>query len=176
MPRDRDRTRALLPLHLAALSYAMDMEGAREDYVNGRWTNWGPEIKQFLYAAGIDSPAPWCAAFVNWCAEEAAYDKNMVSILEDVPLQAYVPSYVEWAELNDRIIDANEAGPGDLFALYYPSMERYAHIGFVIEVHEDDGWFETIEGNTNDEAAREGYEVAKRSRNLTENVCFIRWD
>lgn len=173
--RPRRFARELLPLHLSALSYAKDKLGVTESYVNGRWTNWGPEVQAFLFAANIKVPAPWCAGFVNWCAEEAAYDKQTTSTLEDVPLQAYVQSYADWAEIQDRFITKFEAGPGDLFILYYTSLGRYGHIGFVIEVNEEEGWFTTVEGNTNDEASREGFKVATRRRAITDRVKFIRW-
>jgi len=160
----------------SAFSHAQRMLGVREDYVDGKWTNWGPEIKQFLYAAGVNNPAPWCAAFVNWCAEQAAKDHDMPSRLEEVPLQAYVQSYYDWADKENLFIDPERAGPGDLFVLYYPSLKRYGHIGFVKEVNVDEGWFTTIEGNTNDDAAREGYEVAERKRTIKSTTRFIRWN
>lgn len=166
---------AMLPMHLNAFMHAQSMLGVTEEYIDGRWTNWGPEIKQFLFAAGLSTPAPWCAAFINWCAEQAAVDKNTTSALEDVRLQAYVQSYADWAENNNKFIPKDDAGPGDLFILYYPSLERYAHIGFVDEVNEEEGWFTTIEGNTNDEASREGFKVASRRRTITSRVKFIRW-
>ncbi len=169
-------TWAMLPMHLTTMMYAKSMLGAHEDYEKGSWTNWGPEVKEFLFAAGLDKPAPWCAAFVNWCAEKAAADHNRTSPLEDVRLQAYVQSYADWAKVNDLFIPAEDTGPGDLFVLYYPSLERFAHIGFTEEVNEQEGWYTTIEGNTNDDAVREGYEVATRRRNLTARTKFIRWN
>lgn len=158
------------------MMYAESMVGVRETYENGKWTNWGPEVKEFLFAAGLTKPAPWCAAFINWCGEQAAYDHGVISPLEKVKIQAYVQSYADWAEAKSRFISAEDTGPGDLFVLYYPSLKRFAHIGFVMEVNEDEAWFTTIEGNTNDDAVREGYEVAKRRRTITPRVKFIRWD
>lgn len=164
-----------LPMHLNAVMHAHSMVGVEETFENGKWTNWGPEVKEFLFAAGLTKPAPWCAAFVNWCAEQAAKDLKSISPLEEVAIQAYVQSYADWAKKTGRWVSAEEAGPGDLFVLYYPKLERFAHIGFVEEVNEDEGYYTTIEGNTNDAASRDGYKVAKRRRNLTERTKFIRW-
>ena len=174
--RERNEIRAMLPLSLAALTYASDMVGVTEDFINGAWTNWGPEVKEFLFAAGITTPAPWCAGFVNWCAEQGAYDKEMTSPLEEVELQAYVQSYAEWALVERRFVPPEEAGTGDLFILYYDNLGRYGHIGFVVEIDLEEGWFTTIEGNTNDQASREGFKVAERRRSIKPSTKFIRWD
>lgn len=175
--RKPNALRAKLPLHLAALSYAYDMLGVEEvKGENGDWSNWGPEIKKFLRSADIGVPAPWCLAFLNWCGEQAAFDKGVKSPLEDVPQQAYVPSLVKWAELNDRFISPEEAGPGDIFVVWFSSLNRFAHAGFVVEVHEADKWMETIEGNSNDGGSRDGYKVVRRRRNVEKSTKFIRWD
>jgi len=176
MPREIKETRAALPLHLAALSYASDMIGVTEDKVDGQFGNWGPKVKEFLKAANVYQPAPWCAAFVNWCAEQGAYDHQVTSPLEEVPNQAYVPSYMDWATETGKFITPHEAGPGDLFALYFESLKRYAHIGFVLEVNPEEGWLDTIEGNSNEEGSREGYQVVSRRRRLVPTTAFIRWD
>lgn len=178
--RPPNKIRSLLPMHLTALLYAEDMVGVKEEYKNGKWSNWGPEVQQFLKAANISVPAFWCAAFVNWSAEQAGIDheqpSNMLSALEAVPLQGYVQSYYEWAVQHDRLISPAEAGPGDLFVLYYSNLGRYGHIGFVVECNEKEGWYTTVEGNTNEEGSREGNTVAKKKRNITPGTKFIRWD
>lgn len=171
-----DEVRSWLPLHLISLAYAEDKLGVMESRENGRWTNWGPEVKEFLNAAGIEVPAAWCGAFVFWCVREAARLKGIPNPLDTVDRPAYVPDYVTWAREHDRIISEDRAGPGDLFALYFPSKARYAHIGFVVEVNEEEGWFTTVEGNSNDEGSREGYKVISRRRSLSNNVRFIRYD
>lgn len=163
-------TRSFLPLHLAALEYARDQIGVREES-----ENWGTEVKDYLAAAGIWVPAPWCAAFVNWCAESAARLLGLSSPLEEVVLQAYVQSYFEWAQDGERLISAEEAGPGDLFLLWFPRLGRYGHIGWVDEVREHHGDYLTIEGNTNAAGAREGLYVMERIRPITRAVKFMRW-
>jgi hypothetical protein len=157
------------------MMYAESVVGVKEDFVDGKWTNWGPKVQEFLKAAEIDRPAAWCAGLVQWCAEQAAYDHGVISPLETVKLQAYTPSYFEWAKHNNKFVTFEEAGLGDLFILYYPSLNRYGHIGLVEEVNVEEGWFSTIEGNTGLEGEREGYMVAKRRRTHTVNVKFIRW-
>ena len=175
MDRKRHELRGGLKLATATMMYAHDMMGIKEDFVEGKWTNWGPEIKQFLYAADLSVPAPWCAAFVNWCAEQGSYDTNIASPLEQVVNQAYVQSYADWAQENKKYVHETKTGHGDLFLLYYPKLHRYAHIGFVSEMNVDEGWFTTVEGNTNDTASREGFKVASRRRSISERTKFVRW-
>lgn len=173
---DNDNPRAWLPLHLASLSFAEDMLGVKEDRIDGEWSNWGPQIKEFLASADIHAPAAWCAAFAYWAINEAAELKGMEHPLKEVGRKAYVPDYVTWARNKNRIISVEDAGPGDLFALNFPSKGRYAHLGFVVEVNEDEGWFTTCEGNSNEEGSREGYMVVSRRRSITRNVRFLRYD
>lgn len=158
----------LLPLHLVALEVARSMVGTEETTAN-----WGPQVRAFLAAANVYVPAPWCAGFVNWCAEQAANLKGVPSPLEEVSLQAYVESYYQWAEQDGLLVPPQDVGPGDLFLLYYPSLKRHGHIGFVDEMLP--GAYRTIEGNTGKEGEREGYAVLGRVRRLTNLVKFIRW-
>ena len=53
--------------------------------------------------------------------------------------------------------------PGDVFLLVKTSHD-WTHTGIVTAL--EGSWIHTIEGNTNDEGSREGYEVCKRMRNL----------
>ena len=55
-------------------------------------SNWGGEISKYLHAAGIDSPAAWCAAF---CV--AVYVKAGGCPWLDCGAPAYVPAIQEWA-------------------------------------------------------------------------------
>lgn len=51
---------------------------------------------------------------------------------------------------------------GSVFFVYFPSLQRSAHTGVVWKVAGDR--IHTIEGNSNDAGAREGYEVCLRTR------------
>lgn len=177
--------RAQLPLQSVALLTARDFLGVQEVSENE-----GPEIDLFQEAAQIADNAPWCAAFVNYCAEFAAELKGVESPLETVPLQGYVQSYVEWARDRGRIVqdeDGELVGVGDLFCLYYPWLNdgqgRYGHVGFVDDPNVDGGRrvFSTVEGNTSPAVAegsaaeREGEGVYAKERGYNGRVIFIRW-
>lgn len=137
--------------------------------------NHGPEVERYLKAAGLPAGNPWCAAFVNCMAQDAALDLKVVSPLEVITQQGFVPAYVDWAKKNGYVVKPEEVKPGMLFAIYFPNKGRYAHIGFVKDITADLKSFTTIEGNSNDEGSREGKEVCSNRRNVSSNVLFIHW-
>ena len=155
-------------LRAAALARALSLVGVHETS-----ENWGPEVKEFLAAANVKSPAPWCAGFVNFCAQKEAEKLGLVSPLEAVALQAYVQSYADYGKKHGWVVQAKDAQPGDLFLLYYDSLHRYGHIGYVTEMK--GRFFSTVEGNTNAAGSREGTLVAKKNRPVSANVLFLRW-
>lgn len=169
--RDTWHPRKILPLNLSALLYALDMLGV----VEAGGDNRGKEVEAFLREAEVEVPAPWCAAFVNWCARQAADLQGVESPLEAVPLQAFVQSYFDHGKENGWLINPKWVGPGDLFVLYYPTLKRYGHIGFVYDMHDPQGYFMTVEGNTNAAGGREGDGVYRKRRSITDNVQFLRW-
>lgn len=159
-------------LREVALEKALAFVGVRETS-----PNWGPEVSTFLHAAGVDSPAPWCCAFVNYCAEMAAREVGVTSPLESVRYQASVQSCVDYGRAHGwQVKFASEVEPGDLFCIYFPSLSRFGHIGIVTAKHRDNRHFGTCEGNSNDDGSRDGYEVVRRVRENTDNVIFLRYD
>jgi len=165
------RARALLPFNLCTLSYARDYIGIEE--LGG--DNKGPAVEIFQRSAAIPAGSPWCAAFVNFCAEMASALKNEWSPLEQVKREGYVQDYYTWATGHGKLVEWDQAAPGDLFLLYFPSKNRYAHIGFVDYVDYDRMEYATIEGNSNKEGSREGYEVVTKIRPIEDKMRFIRW-
>lgn len=156
-------------LRLTTLAVARSYLGVHEQGGENR----GPEVTEFLRRANVHVPAPWCAAFVNTCAEIGSEDLRVYSPLEEVPLQAYVQSY--YNHFKSTLIRPDQVLPGDLFVLWYPSLGRYGHIGFVDSINLGAGRYTTIEGNTNGAGSREGEEVAGKTRVVGSRVKFIRW-
>lgn len=152
--------------------------GVREQGGNNR----GPRVSQYQKAAGIGSEA-WCAAFVNWCAEQAAASMRVKSPLERVPLQGYCQSYYEHFKKLGFLVKPEEAMPGDLFLLWYQNLNRgkgrYGHIGFVFRNQPDENGFYSIEGNTTlkgtrDSSAGDGVNSLFR-RYTAKPTVFVRW-
>lgn len=139
-------------------------------------TNDGPRVRLYLRNAGIAVPAPWCAAFVQFCSDEAANELLVTNPLDAVKQQALVQSYHNFSASVEWIIPPAEADVGDL-VLYNLGGSRWDHIGIVVVPPGRNQTFVAIEGNTNDDGAREGYEVAMRSRKIVAGrTAFARWD
>jgi hypothetical protein len=123
--------------------------------------NWGKWVSVYLNFVGWFKPAPWCAAFVAYRVHMAAKALGMKARW---PKTASVQAVVNWA----KRIGGNRMHPqaGDAIAFYHAELKRYAHIGLIVSIeHRADGiYLHTVEGNTNDEGSREGYEVAARVR------------
>jgi len=162
-----------LPFELVALLCAKDTVGLREQAGNR-----GPAIEVIQRAANVSIGAPWCAAFVNWCAEYASVVKNERSPLESVEFQAYVPSYHKWAKDNGLTIPFEEVYPGSIFLKWNLDKRRWGHMGF-IEYHINDGvvrQIKTVEGNSNDTGSSEGLEVVRLVRDVDVGTyAFIDW-
>lgn len=138
--------------------------------------NWSPRIEMYLKNAGISARAPWCASFQQFITDRAAAAHRLHNPLDDVKLEAYVPSYVEWAHKTDRIVSPEQAGVGDLVAFNFHG-ERFDHIGMMYGKVDAHGQFRTLEGNTNVKGAREGDAVLPKWRNHNDYTCaFICWD
>lgn len=172
--------RKKLPFDLCALAYAADYVGIEE--VGG--SNRGPAVELFLRAANLGAGKAWCAAFFNDMGEMAQKLKNVRSPLERVPLQGYVQSYYDHWEAEGLLVEPEDVGPGFAFMLWYPWLDdgagRWGHIGFVDRIATRAGVFWTIEGNTDDQASREGIKVATRDRKILRypelmGVAFADW-
>lgn len=168
-----------LPLASLAALVAGDFEGISET----EGANRGPAVEWFQKLGNINPGSPWCAAYVNGCAEVAAAIKNVRSPLERVPHQGYVEAYHRLGLAEGWVVPASEVGVGDLFLLYdddrpdpvYGGRGRHVHIGFVRRPPHD-GWeYETLEGNTNEDGSPEGIGVFRRTRPVDDDVTFLRW-
>ena len=137
--------------------------------------NCGPWVR--LYMDGKDGRGQlWCAGFVCFVVAQAA-----LALDQDLPFQRQVgvDQLVADAKTSSRFIAEQDLGkasqrlnklrPGCLFAVRKTATD-WTHIGIVIEVGSEG--FKTIEGNTNDEGARNGFEVCMRSRGY-KNKDFI---
>jgi hypothetical protein len=129
--------------------------------------NRGPWVR--LYMDGKDGPDQlWCAGFVCFVAAQAG-----LALGQELPFKRRVgvDQLVNDAKASDRFISEkdlttatqrlNKLRPGCLFAVRKTASD-WVHTGIVVEVGSEG--FKTIEGNTNDEGVRNGFEVCERSR------------
>ena len=148
--------------------------------------NDSPEIRKYIRNLDppLDFPIPWCAAFVQWCSDQASFYTGHANPLDDVVREAYVDDYYIWAQSvasSVRIRGRHEeAAPGDL-ALFSFGGVRFNHIGIVEEHDVDEGLVYTIEGNTShpdallDEERDGGGLYRKIRRDNRYRFTAIRW-
>jgi Putative peptidoglycan binding domain len=124
--------------------------------------NGGPWVR--LYMRGNSGPAfLWCAGFVTFVLNQAAE-----SLQVDKPVDGSFScdSLAAQGRETGRFLAEADADPGAIPAgsifLVRRTATDWTHSGIVTWA--DDDGFDTIEGNTNDDGAREGTEVCARRR------------
>ena len=149
---------SLLPFHLVggsedSLVNVLSTQLGQTEHPIG--SNWGHPVQDYLEAAGINVPAPWCAAFIEWGLHKVGRKGA----------GAYCPN---WDVEKRRTLPKC----GSLGLVWLPSMKRYGHI-FAVKRRVSSTAVETIEGNSNAGGSREGYMVVSRIR--SSNGRFVKW-
>jgi len=133
--------------------------------------NKGPWVR--LYMKGYEGEAwPWCAGFASFILNQAC-DTLDVSL----PLKTSFSCDILAAGAKgkgiflrgSKISDRKKITPGSFFLERRTSTD-WTHTGIVVDA--EDAVFLTMEGNTNDEGSREGYEVCSRIRGY-KNKDFV---
>lgn len=146
-----------------AIEIARTQLGVHEDPGN---KNTGPQVDEYLKAVGLGPGYSWCMAFVYWCYKQAASQ-----LAVDNPLAKTGGVLDQW---NRRRLHFSQVHPlpGDIFIMDFG--KGMGHTGLVTKV--EGVWIYTIEGNSNDEGSREGYEVCERRRSIvTINKGYLRF-
>jgi len=145
------------------LEIAVSQVGVKEQPLG---SNDGPQVRQYLQRAGGNVGDPWCMAFAYWCTDEAAKQLGVPNPLIKTP-----GVMDQWNRTKARKQPPRRQliKPGDIFIMSFDHGK--GHTGIVEKVV--DGLLYTVEGNTNDDGSREGYEVARRHRAITAIVGVI---
>lgn len=120
--------------------------------------NDGFRVWEYQAAVGLKQGDPYCAAFVSWVFKQAGYAS---------PRTGWSPALFPMAKL------VKAAAPGNVFGIYFPSLKRIAHCGFVESVKND--WIGTIEANTSIAGSREGDGVYRRMRHKRSVYRYAKW-
>ena len=157
------------------LEIAITQIGVQEDAAH---TNHGEAVK-YQIAAGLPKGGgfPWCQSLVYWCGQQAYGDGN------PVPKTGGVLDCWNKARASGMLdviakehATANNILPGYQFIL--DEGHGNGHTG-IVESIDPDGRLHTIEGNSNTDGSRDGYEVCRQNkRHLTDAnlVGFICYD
>ena len=124
--------------------------------------NRGPWVR--LYMKGNEGTQwAWCAGFACFLLQQACKSRQLsLPITPSFSCDSLAASAKEKGLfLSERGLDRSAIKPG-MFFLNRRTTTDWTHVGIVIETNEE--VFMTIEGNTNDEGSREGYEVCQRIR------------
>ena len=132
--------------------------------------NRGQVIERMTRFCGLNPPQPWCAAAVAWWGWHALRVDSKTSRWP-LPKTASCWQLGESARKAGLLREAGKAG--DVFLIYYPSLNRFAHTGVLVR-QEGDRWV-TIEGNTNNDGSRNGWGVCERRRTFGPKDRFVRW-
>lgn len=138
--------------------------------------NRGPWVR--LYMNGNEGASwYWCAGFVTFVLRQASEGLGV-----DMPIEGSFScdSLASQARARDRFVRGasvakDDPGWADLGStqifLVRRTQSDWTHTGLSFAGHDD--VFSTIEGNTNDEGGRNGYEVCQRTRSIP-SKDFIR--
>lgn len=147
------------------LSYARVHLEVHPREVGGQ--NRGPWVR--LYMEGNDgTPWAWCAGFVKFLMKQAEETCQMSHVIagsfscDSFAAQARNAGHlIEEADISSGVVSFSELTAASVFLVRRTDTD-WTHTGFVTQFHDD--YFDTIEGNTNDDGNREGYEVCARAR------------
>jgi len=127
------------------------------------------------------APWAWCLGFVQTIVDQAAFTlKNDESVKNYMPFSYGCDDIGNHGLKSGQLIRNKDlkdgkislVKPGDVF-LNVKTEHDWTHTGIITKI--DGDWIETIEGNTNDEGSREGYEVCARKRNyIAKNIDIFR--
>jgi len=149
-----------IPFGEAVLAFANAHLAMHPREVGG--DNRGPWVR--LYMDGHDGSSwLWCAGFVRFCMRQAAE-----ALQVSMPIRGSGSCDLLATQGKDAGIfltgsraTSDQITPGSIF-LVRKTAADWTHTGFVSDANEDR--FVTIEGNTNDDGVRNGYEVCERRR------------
>lgn len=129
-----------------------------------RGSNRGPRVDQYQAATELERAqwGAWCAAFVCWVMREAMLQSKRTFTFKRMTTAA-VRFMKAWSlRQDDSTSTRDEPGldiqPGDLV------IYRFSHTGIAVSAPDAKGTVQVVEGNTNNDGSREGYEVCQQTR------------
>ena len=154
---------AVNSLALLALQTAIGQLGQSEQ---PKGSNKGEMVNQYLKAVNLNPGYPWCQAFVFWCYEQAAKKLGAAN-----PVFKTAGALACWngTAVNFKVLPADAMRhpgtikPGAQFILDYGHGK--GHTGIIESI--EGNILRTIEGNSDNDGSRNGWEVVRHTRDLT---------
>lgn len=151
-----------MELRQKALEVAISQLGVEE---HPRGSNSGPEVEAYLKSVGLGKGYSWCMAFVYWCHNEASKSLGITN-----PMLKTGGVLAQWQGRKDKFRKSMPE-PGDVFIMDFG--KGLGHTGIVESADLD--FIYTIEGNSNDEGSREGFEVCRKKRSRLKIKGYLRF-
>jgi len=161
-------------LTMAALLLAQQQIGQQE---MPKGSNSGPMVDKYLLSVGLKPGYAWCQAFVYWCFANASARLSLrCPVIRTAGVQDCwnKTSVMQKIARADALKNPSLIRPGYQFILLFGGGT--GHTGIVERM--DGNVVYTIEGNSNSTGNREGYEVVRQLRHLTDKALqgFIKYD
>lgn len=150
-----------------ALQFAIAEIGVHEDAAH---TNRGQRVEQYLASVGLGPGYAWCMAFCYWCFVNA---QQKLARTIPLPLLKTGGTMFQYKSRKTRF-GVMDPRPGDL--AFWDHGKGTGHVAFVEHVDLKNDCITTVEGNTNDEGSREGFEVCRRVRPMSGVLGYLRFE
>lgn len=161
---DQPNVPSKITLPVRLLSIARSQIGFSEE---PKGSNWGKNIQKYLASVDIDFPASWCMAFVYWCVDAACKEAGVKN-----PLVKTAGVLDQWHRVDEKY-KFTHPQPNCINIGIMDFGKGHGHTFFIEKF--DAVKLQTIEGNSNDDGSREGYEVCRKpgGRNIGACIGFI---
>lgn len=150
------------------MSYADKIIAAAKGYIGQQeiQPNQGFKDPSFLAkmrARGWEAPQPWCGYFAKQCWVDG-YESNpdLLAKVKSLSNGGALSTLENWKANSDQV--SKIPVPGAVI-IFEEGNGPNGHAGIVIAV--SGNIIMTIEGNTNNDGSREGYEVAQKTHDIT---------
>jgi len=170
-----------MSLALKMLKVALAEAGVEE---HPRGSNRGPRVDDYQRATWLEPKdwGAWCAAFVCFCmktAMELPHEKPYTFSRMRTGSVRGASGIAAWSCRQDKSTHTKMSPGRDLLPGDIITFRDFSHTAIVASGVDPDGHFDTVEGNTNDDGGREGYEVVHRKsphkrRSINQVECRVR--
>lgn len=157
--RSPARNLLVVLLNEKVLEIALSQVGKEE---NPRGSNQGTEVNAYLASVHLPPGNAWCAAFVSWCILEAT------KAVGGPPLFKPSGSALGLLHANPELVVDSPGNDACYVFIKVHADHVHGHAGFWVPMNR------TVEGNSNDNGDREGYEVCRLNRQFSEMKGYLR--
>ena len=147
-----------MSLQSDALKVAVTQLGVKEKPLG---SNGGKEVDMYLKSVGLGTGYSWCMAFIYWCFSEAARVNGDIA-----PLVKTGGVLAAWNKADKKYRVIGEPQSGDIGIMSFGNGNGHT---FIVEKVAA-GVLQTIEGNSNNDGSRNGVEVVRHQRQMSNKL------